>query len=167
MCLASVKEAYDNPCPMITDGWKDLKDSKKPRVQFKVNGSYDLPLDTWITATDENAKGGVVADDRNKYEPGFHAYTDESELTRIKSRFSGTYVRVFLRNITCMGTQDGFKTVVAQEMYVPSDPNGWPPKGDEPVSGGGGEPRRSNPVKKFIDKTVADLKAKGVTPGQA
>ena len=170
MCLSRITESYEPPCPMITDGWKSLgTDPKKPRLQMKLNGKLEIPFDTWLKATDENVTSGLVrADDGNNYKPGFHAYSDESELNSVKRRYSGDYRRVFLRGISCSGTQDGWKVVVAQEMYIPSDPDGWPPKGNEPVSGDGGPGgKRPNPIKKMIDKTIADMKGMGVTPGQA
>jgi hypothetical protein len=162
MCLSKVTESYEPPCSVITDGWKDI-DPKKPSLQFTINGKSAVPLDVWISATAEHAKDGgggkIKADDGILYEPGFHAYAEEPK--------KGKKTRVFLRNILCQGEQDYQKVVVAREMYIPSDPNGWPPKDDdEPQSGGGNKPR-SNPIKKMIDKTIADMKGMGVTPGQA
>lgn len=126
MCLTKVTEIYDDPSALVTDGWKSI-DAKKPRFQFKVSGSTDIPFDQWITATNEHAKNGVKADDGNVYEPGFHAYAEEKEL-----KGKPGYQRIFLRNITCLGVQDGLKVIVAREMYLPSDKNGWPPKNAAP-----------------------------------
>ena len=163
MCLAKVTESYEPPCPMITDGWKDLGgDPKKPVVGMAVNGSSHIPLDTWVTATNEHAKNGIKATDGNTYEPGFHVYADEPAASYDRTRQR----RVFVRNITCRGTDGGKTTLIAREMYIPSDPNGWPPKGNGPKSGGGNK-KRPNPIKKMIDKTIADMKGMGVTPGQA
>lgn len=163
MCLAKVTESYEPPCPMITDGWKELgSDPKNPSVGMTVNGKSAMPLDTWITATNEHAKTGIKASDGNIYEPGFHVYANEPTSAYDKK----TQRRVFVRNITCRGTDRSCETLIAREMYIPSDPNGWPPKGDEPKSGGGNKPRQ-NPIKKMIDKTISDMKGLGVTPGQA
>lgn len=161
MCLSRITESYDLPCPMITDGWKQFSGTEaKPRFSsYTVNGQSDVPLDKWIIASQDRAPSGVRASDGNMYEAGFHVYANEPKSTK-------GYRRVFVRNITCRG-EDGQETIIAREMYVPSDPNGWPPKGDEPGSGGGGKKSRPNPVKKFIEKTIDDMKAKGVTPGQA
>jgi CheY-like chemotaxis protein len=54
---------------------------------------------------------------------GFHAYPDEKQKP-IKAT-----CRVYLRQITSVGNQGGnnYPVVVAQEMYVPSKPDGWPP----------------------------------------
>lgn len=127
MCLSAVKEIYDNPSPMIVDGWKGFDGTpSKPKVQIPINGTYEVPLDKWIKATDENAKNGIRADDKTTYAPGFHAYADESE---VKPWSNQSLRRVYLRQITCLGRQDGKTTVVAQEMFVPSDTkNGWPPR---------------------------------------
>ena len=139
MCLSTVKETYDNPSKVIVDGWKNI-DASKPRFQLAVNGSLDIPKDKWITATSEHEKSGqgIKADDGIRYEPGFHAYADEKELK------GKGHVRVFLRGVSCLGSQDGKQVIIAREMYLPSDPNGWPPK----------------------NQTLMD-KIKGITPGNA
>jgi hypothetical protein len=64
----------------------------------------------------------LAALDGKKYQAGFHAYADELE---VKSKF---YLRVYLRGITCTGYQDEKRAVIAREMYVPSDPDAWPPQ---------------------------------------
>jgi hypothetical protein len=123
MCLSHVSETYDHPSTLIMDGWKDI-DQRKPRLQFTVKGKSDIPFDKWITATNEHAPKGIKADDGNVYEPGFHVYADEKELN------GKTYQRVFVRGVLCVGKQDGKTVIIAKEMYMPSDKNGWPPKGD-------------------------------------
>ena len=122
MCLSAIKESYDQPSPLITDGWKVFNGTDlRPLFQSRVlGGSAEVPLDKWLRA--EGVRD-IPADDGNFYRPGFHAYSNEDQLNG-KSWFR----RVFLRQITCLGRQDGKDCVVAQEMYVPSDPNGWPPK---------------------------------------
>ena len=144
MCLDSVTEIYDAPSPVILDAWKTFSGTtSKPKLSMAINGVFEVPLDKWIKATDEHATGGIKASDRNTYAPGFHAYAEESEVKRI----SGSVRRIFLRKITCLGAQDGKKAFVAQEMFVPSNPNGWPPKPDDP--------------KGFLEK------AKGIVAGNA
>lgn len=128
MCLDAVNEIYDHPSPVVTDGWKEI-DARKPRFQFNVNGTKDIPFDRWLTATNEHAKSGIKADDGQTYEPGFHIYADEKELKRKNS-----CQRVFVRGITCLGKQDGMTVVIAREMYLPSDKNGWPPRPDDKPS---------------------------------
>lgn len=122
MCLSKVEESYDIPCTLIVDGWKQFGGTETaPQFSaFMWKGKRAVPLDKWITATDENAKS-VRADDRTDYEPGFHVWAEEPKK-------KAGYTRVFVRRITTMGAQDGQKCVIAREMYVPSDPNGWPPK---------------------------------------
>lgn len=130
MCLSTVKEIYDNPSTCIVDGWKELGSTGSPRVQMAINGRYDVPLDKWVKATDEHAKSGIKASDNTIYQPGFHVYSDETEFRKKDS----TMRRVFVRNITCLGTQDGKHVIIAQEMYIPSDLNGWPPKPEKKKS---------------------------------
>jgi hypothetical protein len=129
MCLDLVTEIYDTPSPLIVDGWKSFTGTPaNPKLSMSIKGVYEVPFDKWIQATDEHATCGIKADDHNTYAPGFHAYAEESRKPTQNLR------RVFLRKITCLGQQDGKKTVVAQEMFVPSNPNGWPPKPDDPKS---------------------------------
>jgi hypothetical protein len=128
MCLSQVDETYDTPSSLIVDGWKQFGGTEaKPQVRMPVNGKLVLPLDTWIQATAESTNGlAIKADDGNKYAPGFHAYVDEQKV--------GSYRRVFLRKISCMGLEDrSKKTVIAQEMFIPSKKNGWPPLTSEVV----------------------------------
>jgi hypothetical protein len=130
MCLSAVTESYDRPWTLIVDGWKAFVYGSGNKVRFDnfgVNGSRDVPLDKWIQATAEYSNGkDISASNGKQYKPGFHVYTDEEQLTL------GLLRRVFVRNITCSGRQYGKNCVIAQEMYVPSDPNGWPPKlGDD------------------------------------
>jgi len=165
MCLSRITESYEPPCPMITDGWKQFSGSEsKPTFQsFALNGKSEVPLDKWLRASNDRAPNGVKANDGKLYDPGFHVYANEPKSTK-------GYRRVFVRNISCRGDDSGQEVIIAQEIYVSSDPNGWPPKGNEPKSGGGdGGPDkpRPNPIKKMIDKTIADMKGLGVTPGQA
>jgi len=124
MCLSSVIETCDHPSDVIIDGWKEI-DAKNPRFMFKQNGSYDIPFDKWITATDEHAPTGIKASDGQTYDPGFHAYADEKEVDTKRMQ------RVFLRGVTCIGKQGGKRAVIARQMYLPSKNNGWPPKPDE------------------------------------
>lgn len=117
MCLSKIEVAYDKPSDLIVDGWKAFIGTG-PKLTLSYMGS--VALDTWLTASAANAPNGIKGDDGKTYKAGFHAYIDSP-------RYSG-YRRVYLRKITCAGEQDGKKCVIAQEMYVPSDPNGWPPK---------------------------------------
>jgi hypothetical protein len=129
MCLSIVKETYDNPSGLIMDAWKEFGGTaRKPTFQqFTIAKSADVPLDKWITATDEHTPGKkITALDSKPYAPGFHVFYNEQELKEM-----GGLRRVFVRKITCLGIQTSKQVVVAQEMFVPSDPNGWPPKKDE------------------------------------
>lgn len=124
MCMDKVTETYESPSTLIVDGWKLFGGAHdKPTFdQFAFKGSRTVPLDQWIQASDEHAKE-IRASDGKKYASGFHAYSDEKDL---KKRTG--FRRVFLRKITSLGMQGSMKTAIAQEMYVPSDENGWPPK---------------------------------------
>lgn len=132
MCLDTIKEHYDTPSMVITDGWKrfsgnthydtakygDLKFSNNP-----LNGIHSVPLDKWIKAD----PSFIETTDKQEYYTGFHVYTDEKEA---KSRI-GTVRRVYIRQVTVLGRQSNLDVVIAQEMYVPSDPNSWPPQSNK------------------------------------
>jgi hypothetical protein len=123
MCLSKINLAYDKPSDLIVDAWKEFGGtSAKPEsynVTLAIDGKRTVPLDQWIKASDKLAPWGITASDGKTYKPGFHAYSVE------KKRL---FRRVYLRKITCVGSQDNEECYVAQEMYVPSDPDGWPPK---------------------------------------
>jgi hypothetical protein len=123
MCLSNVTEKYDHPSSLIVDGWKDFSGTDtKPRFQAQtLAGHREVPLDQWLKAEGVDIK----ADDGKRYELGFHVYTDEPK--------SSTRRRVFTRFISARGDQGQEKIAIAREMYVPSDPNGWPPKPGEPA----------------------------------
>lgn len=146
MCLSNVTEQYDSPSSLIVDGWKDLA-GLWPNLQFQnyaVNGSKDAPLDRWLKA---DIFSQVAASDGKSYEAGFHVYEDEPNTKRSHRR------RVFVRFISAKGDQSSEKVVIAREMYIPSDRNGWPPKSGDPTP-----PKKSS----VLDKAKSILK-----PGNA
>lgn len=121
MCLSSVTTIYPNPSELITDGWKSFGGSGSQLLfqMQKFGGKSDVPLDVWLKA--ESLGLSIKATDGKSYEPGFHVYSDDFQNKT-------GYRRVFVRRISCAGNQETNKCVIAQEMYVPSDPNGWPPQ---------------------------------------
>jgi hypothetical protein len=126
MCLDSIKEQNDRPSTMIMSGWKEFNGSGK-NLQFQnmiLNGKPDVSLDEWIVAE----KKPITANDGKKYETGFHAYTDEKEL----SNYNTKYRHVYMRKVMTIGKQGSLTVAIAEEMYVPSDPNDWPPKPGDP-----------------------------------
>jgi hypothetical protein len=170
MCLSKITESYEPPCPMITDGWKQFGGTDaKPRFQsFTLNGKSDVPLDRWVKAAKDTASDkGIGANDGKYYEAGFHVFANEPSSTK-------GYRRVFVRNISCRGTDSGQEVIIAQEIFVSSDPNGWPPKGGEDDDEAAGTPQAppqggGKGVKSLIDKISGKggAKAMGITPGQA
>jgi hypothetical protein len=123
MCLTTVDEQYDPPSSFIIGGEKYFSgpNSAPAFQQYKLNGSSVVPLDEWLKADTTNK---IRANDGKNYEAGFHVWLDENK------KHSGR--RVFVRYVTARGKQDGEKLMIAREMYVPSEPNGWPPKPGEP-----------------------------------
>lgn len=127
MCLQTVAEKFDSST-LIIDGWKEFggTSSKPEFAAFSLGGKKGVPLDEWISADSESIFGkakGVVATDGKTYVPGFHIYEDEDEARKL-----GASRRVYSRRMHTRGIQDKATVIIAQEMYVPSNPNGWPPK---------------------------------------
>ena len=130
MCLSSVKETYSNPSSVITDGWKEFTSSvgKLFFHTYGLDGGFDdaareVPMDKWIKA----AEISVTAGDYKQYTSGFHVYTNGKNAAGVSRR------RVYIRRVKAKGLQGDEECLIANEMYVPSDPNGWPPKNGEPA----------------------------------
>jgi len=124
MCLSKIYETYESPSSLIQDGMKEFT-GYEPNLEFQnmnLRGAREVPLDTWIKAEVQSIKAG----DSKYYETGFHVYEDDP-----KKKHGSKFRRVYVRFITCRGEQDGKKVLIAREMYVPRDPNGWPPKPEE------------------------------------
>lgn len=124
MCLESVS-ATINPTTLIQSGWKEFNGTQaRPCFEtYAFNGSRDVPLNKWITAEGNHPITVSQWHKGKSYDPGFHIYEDENELTTLHRKR-----RVYYRNVHTRG-QDRSKTVViAREMYVPSDPDAWPPR---------------------------------------
>lgn len=126
MCLSKVTATYDKPSGLIVDGWKGFSVRGTAEGLLAAPSGTELvtaprgvkvQMDAWVKATGAD----LVADDGKYYQAGFHAYFDEHRRDGRATR------RVYLRGITCAGEQDGYPCVIAQEMYVPSDTNAWPP----------------------------------------
>jgi hypothetical protein len=121
MCLSIVKDKFGKPSSLIQSGWKDFggAGTSLTFASFQFKGSRDVPLDKWLTAEGGKVKGGA------DYLAGFHVYEDEVELKKANKMPRLTHV--YYRHVHTRGEQDGLKIVVARELYVPSDPDAWPP----------------------------------------
>jgi hypothetical protein len=120
MCLSKINSTYDKPSNVIVDGWKEFSGAGKSLTFVNMTG--DVALDRWLFANLIRPPIKIKAGDGKEYQAGFHVYADETETKKFLH-----YRRVYLRRITCAGNQDGKACVIAQEMYVPSDPDAWPP----------------------------------------
>jgi len=115
MCLDSGHYSVDRTT-LVQSGWKDFGTGSALKFQaFQLNGKKDVPLDKWLTAEGTTVSG-------SNYPAGFHIYVNETEFKGSK------YRRVYFRNAHTHGTQDGKTILVAREMFVPSNPDDWPPK---------------------------------------
>lgn len=131
MCLDKIKEHYDNPSMAIIDGWKTFNVDTTFGLKFtavNLNGKWEVPMDRWIKADPK-----LIQDSKGKdYFTGFHVYTDEDKVKKkYVSKYTTPY-RVYIRKVTCLGEQDGLDVYIAQEMYVPTNQDEWPPKDGEP-----------------------------------
>ncbi len=120
MCLQSITTKFDKPSSVILSGWKHFSGTKQsPMFQhFGLDKDMTVPLDRWL-----RAQGSFIDDNRSGYEVGFHIYENEKEFKDDK-----TLRRVYYRNVHTRGTDSNVTTIVAREMYVPSDPEAWPPR---------------------------------------
>lgn len=123
MCLSTITERIGSPTKLIVGGWKEFSVMNgKPRfMNTSLNHNYEVPLDKWITAESVT----IDMDRKQSYNSGFHIYSDEVEN---KKKKLANLRRVFYRGVETIGTQDGVPVVIAREMYVPSDPDAWPPE---------------------------------------
>lgn len=117
MCLATVKRTDHSS--LIESGWKKFGGSNTtPCFENQaLNGKMEVPLDTWIAA---DTSKQIKATDGQRYRSGFHIYVEELDQNTWSKR-------VFFRHAEIGGQQDGRECVVAREMFVPSNPNDWPP----------------------------------------
>jgi hypothetical protein len=121
MCLDSVTEKIDKPTTLIQSGWKEFQGNRaQPRfAAYAFKGSRDVPLDKWIAAEVQEIKVSTF----KKYDAGFHIFEDEEEKT-----LPSVKRRVYYRKAHTRGRQNRSTVVIAAEMYVPSDPDAWPPQ---------------------------------------
>ena len=114
MCLDTVTKSLEKST-LVESGFKLFTGTPDhPRFEaFGLHGKPEVPLDQWITAQETKVTG---------YVSGFHIYIREKEHIKTKLR------RVYFRNAHTKGQQREKTIVIAKEMYVPSDPNAWPPK---------------------------------------
>jgi hypothetical protein len=110
---------------LVEDGWKKFskKWTNSKVLQFENMQLKDLkevPLDKWVSAEIKPVTTTLGAE---KYDTGFHIYEMQKEASD-----AGATRRVYYRKVHTIGVQDGKRVVIADEMYVPSDPEAWPPK---------------------------------------
>jgi hypothetical protein len=123
MCLDRVYAKVYKPTPLIQSGWKAFDTGSKGGLLFQqqsLNGSHSVPLDTWIKA---EAPGGKIIGPGENYPAGFHIYEDETEI----KYESWKPRRVYYRFAHTRGIQNSKTVVLATEMFVPSEPDDWPP----------------------------------------
>lgn len=133
MCLDSVSKKLPEPLPLIEGGYKHF-DTYNRKLSFEayplsgsVSGDKTVPMDQWLKASSLHKDGKEIGGGKfPKYVPGFHIYIDESSS---RSSINSTDRRVFYRGAHTYGRQDGRDCVIADELFVCSDPNGWPPAG--------------------------------------
>lgn len=121
MCLDTISHPALPATTMVQSGWKQFGGSfTRPNFQSSaLKAKMEVPLDQWLTADEQSISYGG-----GKYTSGFHIYEDETQFKNNQS----AYRRVYFRQAHTKGKQDSKTVLVAREMYVPSDPNAWPPR---------------------------------------
>lgn len=122
MCLTKVTKSL-TPSTAIQDGWKEFGYATDGSLEFQ-NFPVDrtkrkVVFDTWMKA--ESIQ--VQDDNGKKYLADFHVYKDEEDIRTSGSR----YRRVYIRGTHTEGLQSTTPCLVAAEIYVPSNSDGWPP----------------------------------------
>jgi hypothetical protein len=118
MCLSKIEHTYVRPSGLIVDGWKQFSGTKSAPEFSVMKGAGAVKLDEWMQASGPQIRSDYGED----YAAGFHVYADEPKQPQ-------GYRRVYVRGVTCSGRQSNdTRCLIAQELYVPSDPNAWPPK---------------------------------------
>jgi hypothetical protein len=126
VCLSAITEQYERPSLLILDAWKTFAGSaSRPCFEsYPYRGESYVPLDQWIEA--EGTKD-VVSSDGKKYKAGFHVFEEAKD----EPKPYAPRRRVYVRRVRTKGKQDKDTVLVADEMYVPSDPEAWPPMSGE------------------------------------
>ncbi len=116
MCLSTVTK-NNLKSKIVMSGYKEFNVSGGNLCfqSYPLKSGKNIVKDTWIKA---EGPSSIKATDNSYYPAFFHVYEEES-----KSR-----TRVFVRGLKTIGTQSGEKVLVAEELYIPSDPNSWPDK---------------------------------------
>lgn len=141
MCLSTIKETYDNPSTVIQSGYKEFTGTGK-NLKSQQTGKA-IEFDKWLVALEQQIK----ADDGQAYTSGFHVYEDETQVKKLYRSSSTTLI--YYRKVHTRGTQGSDTVVIAKEMYVPSDKNGWPPRPNDPAP------------KTLVEKTKSFIAGKG------
>lgn len=120
MCLEVVSNTKPEPSALIQSGWKHFGGTNAAPTFEIMNyrGSRTVPLNEWLVA-----EGKKIKDYGAEYKAGFHVYCDEDEIRKDY----GSHRRVYYRQVHTRGHQHNKNVVIATEIYVPSNPNAWPP----------------------------------------
>jgi len=149
MCLSTVTDPYAKS-KIIHSGYKEFSGSGKSLSfqSYSMKGGPAVPLDTWIKA---EGPASISATDGKTYPAYFHIYDSNKESKKNKNR-----VLVYFRGLRAVGTQGNETCFIAQEMYVPSSPNSWPPIQPKLAT-----PQKDSTTKVIIEKLsslIDDLK---------
>jgi hypothetical protein len=125
MCLDTISQKFDEEITFIESGWKYFNGAHISTFPHNaLKGKLHCPLDQWLVAEGKDIAATQSA--YKTYKAGFHIFTDEQKA---RKQFGSRIREVFFRHPTTIGVDQGIETVVAREMYVPSEQKGWPPKG--------------------------------------
>jgi hypothetical protein len=119
MCLNQVDKVHSPALLKERWAWK-VFDSDKGQLEFPFSSyrrGFAVPVDVWIRARRVRLFGGSVP-----YTSGFHAYVtrDEARRKKIWGGVDRVIRKVKLRKVRIEGTQERFRVLVADEMFVPT-----------------------------------------------
>lgn len=141
MCLDRLTKINDPVTDEVVTAWGIFAawhspSSNKLQYSYPYYGyrtAEGVKFDTWLEAEDTYALRAfsdphLLTDDGSRYPCGFHKYANRKEAKQAFQlwQFNDDVVllKVKLRRVLCLGRQDGYDVLVAQQIYIPT-PRPW------------------------------------------
>lgn len=117
MCLNTITKQYAKPNAKERWAWKAFELYKGHLAPLCMETPPRFKRGIWLRARNCDVWLGIAA----KYTAGFHAFTSRTAATEWGSWSNDmpTVLRVKLRGVHTVGTQDGHRVLVADEMWIP------------------------------------------------
>lgn len=124
MCLERIKMFNKSRCKRLNKreyviAYKVFyKCACDKELKFPFFGETTLSMNKWMKSSNETIRLWRVNNNR-QYESGFHVFKTMEGAKNYVSLMGGMVIKtVKVRSVTTVGTQDGYTTYVAKEMYV-------------------------------------------------